>query len=599
MDQHSLLQATVLIAVLGISAQWIAWRISIPAIILLVLSGLFAGPVMGWISPAEQFGDMVETLVKLAVAVILFDGGLSLRLFEFKQSRTALKRLVGPGILLSWTLGTVVCHFVAGLSLPVSFLLAAILVVTGPTVIMPLVRQSKLSPRVSSLLKWEGIVNDPIGALLAVLVFEYYMNTDHSGELVVLTALGSGLLAGLGLGLGAGYFLKYAFKHSWVPEFLKVPVILTLVIIVYGAANLVQEEAGLLSVTVFGFVVGNIGLKIIDEVRRFKENISVFLVSAVFIILTAGLKPAHLELLDWRSAAFLACILFVVRPASVWLSTIGAGLTWQERFLVGWIAPRGVVASTMAGLFAPQMIEAGYADGGLLVPLVFSVVFVTVLLHGFSLGWLSRKLGLALKSQEGVVIVGASPWTTELAAALKEMQIPVLLVDSSWHRLREARLKGVPVHYGEILSEGSEEMVDLSEMGYLLAATDNDAYNALVCSAYAPHFGRERVYQLAMHKPRGDSRALRSSNRGRIAFGEGLRYETFLSQYYQGWRFQRTPITDSFRFEDFLDASEGKAKPLLLIQKRGRVVFDTSQRNITPEPGDVLLSYMAPEGAMV
>lgn len=597
MEQHSLLQTTVLIAVLGIGAQWLAWRVKIPAIILLVISGILAGPVFGWISPSEQFGELVEILVKLAVAVILFDGGLNLRLFELKRSQGVLKRLVLLGLPLSWVLGTVVCYFVAGLSLPVSFLLAAILVVTGPTVIMPLVRQTKLAPRISSLLKWEGIVNDPLGALLAVLVFEFYIGAhETSATLVVLSALGMALLAGIGLGAGAGYFLKYAFKYAIIPEFLKVPLILMLVILVYGACNIIQEEAGLLGVTVFGFVVGNVGLKIIHEVRRFKENITVFLVSAVFIVLTAGLKPVHLELLDWRSVAFLTCILFVVRPAAVWLATIGSEISWQERTLLAWIAPRGVVAASVAGLFAPRMIEEGYPDAGLLVPLVFAVVFLTVLLHGFSLAPLARRLGLAVRSQEGVVIVGANPWTTELAGTLKDMGIPVLLIDNSWHRLRDARLKGIPVYFGEILSESSEELVDLSEMGYLLAATDNDAYNALVCSSYATHFGRERVFQLAMHKPRGDQRALRSANRGRIAFGEGLRYETFLSQYYQGWRFQRTPITENFRFDDFMKASDGKAEPLLLIQKRGRVVFDTSQKTVQPEPGDMLLSYVAPEG---
>lgn len=595
MIESTLMQKFVFVIALGVFANWFATLIRAPAIVLLCAAGILVGPVLGWINPPQDFGGFDIVMVKLAVSVILFEGGLNLRLYELKTSKKGLWRLVLFGLPLAWTFGSLAAHFIAGLSWPVSLVIGAILVVTGPTVIMPLIRTSRLSPRVASLMKWEGIVNDPLGALLAVLVYEFYLSSSfRMGSIEVLISLGSAVGVAAVVGIGVGYGVDYAFKNAWVVEYLKVPVILSLVMGSYGFANMIQDEAGLLAVTIFGFVIGNTGLKIIEELRRFKEYITVFLVSAVFVLLTASLHPQSLELLNWRSAGFFAAVLFIVRPASIWISTIGAGLSWRERALLGWIAPRGVVAATVAGLFASKMVERGYPDAELMVPLVFSVIVLTVVLHGFSLRFVSRKLGLSSHGVEGILIVGASPWSTELALAVQKLGVPIRLVDSSWHRLRDARLKGVPVHYGEILSENSEERLDLSDMGYLLATSENDAYNALVSSAFAPHFGRDRVFQLALHTKADVERGLRTQNRGRIAFSEHLHYEKLLTQFYQGWRFQVTTITQEFSFEDFLKASK-KVEPLILLQKKGSLIFDTSRREVTPAVGDVLLSYSEPD----
>ncbi len=596
MFDHLLMQKAILLVVLGIGAQWVAWRLKMPAIVLLSLAGIVAGPIFGWLDPAEDLGSFANVLIKLAVAVILFEGGLNLRISELKQAGTGVRRLVLIGLPLSWILGTAASYYIVGLSFPVSSILGAILVVTGPTVIMPLIRQTKLAPRVSSLMKWEGILNDPFGALLAVVVFEYFIASGSwSPSVEVAVSIAGALLVATALGAGGGFLLKYAFQNNHVPEFLKVPLILCMIILIYGAANQVQEEAGLLAVTIFGFLVGNIGLGIIHELRRFKEYITIFLVSTVFIILTSSLKPGHLAGLDWRSFAFLSAVLFVVRPLSVWLATIGGNLEWKERLLLGWIAPRGVVAASVAGLFAPKLIEGGFPDASYLVPLVFSVIFVTVVLHGLSLNIVAKWLGLAAKTQEGFVIVGASPWTTEFADMLKNNNIPVVLVDNSWHRLREARLRNIPTFDGEILSEASEESLDLTEMGYLFAATDNDAYNALVCNSYgSDEFGRENVFQLSMHiRGRENSDSVKSANRGRIAFAEGLRYEHLLERYFQGWRFYEMTIEDDFDLETFMNEYEGNVEPLFLITKGKKVIVDRASKPVKPETGDQLFSFVS------
>ncbi|KMP12677.1 hypothetical protein UR09_00320 [Candidatus Nitromaritima sp. SCGC AAA799-A02] len=597
MEHDILLHKFILVISMGIAAQWFAWRFKIPSIVLLSAAGITAGPVFQWINPAQDFGEFMLVLIKLAVAIILFEGGLNLHLHELKQAGKAVRQLILFGLPLAWLFGFLASYYVEGLSFPVALLLAAILVVTGPTVIMPLIRQTKISPRLASLFKWEGIVNDPLGALLAVFVFQFFLASEHSDPTQqILLSIGLAMTVSAALGLGSGVFLKYAFEKGFIPEFLKVPLILSMVFLIYGTANSVQEEAGLLAVTVFGIMVGNIGLAIIHELRRFKENITTLLVSTVFIILTAGLNPAQLMEMEWRSAAFLACLLFLARPAAVWLSTIGAGLNWNERLLLSWIAPRGVVAASVAGLLAPKMIEHGYPDAALLVPLVFAVVFSTVVLHGFSFSWAARALGLSAKNQEGVMIVGASPWSIELASAIKQAGLPVLLVDASWHNLKKARLQAIPVYYGEVLSQTSEQNLDLSEMGYLLTATVNDAYNALVSGAFVHHFGRERVYQLASHGTGEESRKeVKSSSRGLTAFNDELRYETFLSLYYQGWRFQKTRLTEEFDYDDFLTSVNDKAKPLLLIQESGKLAFASSAQEMKPKPGDTLLSFSNPE----
>lgn len=591
--EHPFSLTFILVIGLGIGAQWLAWQFRLPAIVLFVVVGVCVGPVFGWLQPSRAFGALLDPTIGLAVGVILFEGGLNLKFHEFREAAPGVKRLVSFGVLLSWLFGTLCAVFIGKLSWPVALLFAAIMVVTGPTVILPLLRQAKLARRPASVLKWEGIINDPIGALLAVLVYEYFVYTGTSPAVSeVLLSLGLAVLVALGLGVGGGFVLGWAFQHNHVPEFLKAPVILCLVLIVYGGANAAQAEAGLLATTVLGIVIGNLNLASIEELRRFKEYISVLLVSGVFIVLTADLDPAVLFRLNWPSVALLLAILFLVRPAAVLISTIQAELTWRERLLVAWIAPRGIVAAATAGAVAPRMVDSGHADAVLLVPLTFAVIFLTVIVHGFSIGWLARRLDVASASRDGIVIVGASPWTVGFTRCLQELGVPVLFVDSVWHRLQAPRLAGIPVHYGEILSEQSDQTLDLTDMGYLLAATDNDAYNALVCIRFAPEFERSRVLQLALHAADTDSpNAVHHGLRGQVILGENLTYEALLRRYYNGWAFQKTPLTETHGYEAYRrDQSPGSIE-VLLLSPNGSITFFTPTTQPQPQPGDILLSF--------
>lgn len=590
--------ALVLILALGVAAQWVAWRLRMPAIVLFCVAGVVFGPVLGMVTPSETLGDIFRPVVSLCVAVILFEGGLSLHWHELRTAAAGVKRLVSVGAIFSFGLGALAAHGIGGLNWPTALVFAAITIVTGPTVIIPMLRQAKLNKRTAAYLKWEGIINDPIGALAAVLLFQYFVFAGQ-GEGSVLGGLGLALAAAVFVGGGAAWVLIRAFHTGGVPEFLKAPVMLAAVLVVFVISNRFQHEAGLLAVTVMGLVLGNSDLPSMDELRRFKEYVVLILVSSVFVMLTADLDPALIGRLDWQMVALIAAVMFVVRPLAIGLATIGTDLGWQDRVLLGWIAPRGIVAAAVAGVFGPEMLAAGYPDAELLAPLVFALVIATVIAHGFTIRPLARRFGLQVPANT-VMMVGASPWTSDLARMLhKELELAVLLVDSSWHRLREARLAGVPVLYGEVLSEGVQRSLELSGISCVLAATSNDAYNALACRHFAADLGHERVFQLALYgsdeqDDRDTKRTVARPLTGIPAFDEDAHYEDLWRKQVQGWTFSKTRITETYSWESYLADISGKA--LLIGVLRGRqLLLHAPKAPVRPKPGDTVISYVPPE----
>lgn len=593
--------AVALVVSIGALAQWIAWRFKIPAIVLLSAGGLIIGPLMSYVPWIElpQFSlantPELHPIISLAVAVILFEGGLNLRIRELREAGPVVKRLTSVGVILAWAFGALACYFIGGISLEISLLIGALLVVTGPTVIIPLLRQAGLNKRTASYLKWEGIINDPIGVLLAVLVFEYltFRQGGTVGLGVVAVKLGKSLLIAAVLGAGGGYLLGRFFRTGSIPEYLKAPIIFSAVIVFFAISNFVQEEAGLLTVTIMGMVMGNMRLRSIDEMRRFKEYLTILLVSAVFVILTASLEPSSLEQFDFRLVLLLLAFMFLVRPAAIWLSTIGLDVKWQDRFLMGWIAPRGVVAAAAAGIFALPLVE-DYPDAAKLVPFTFALIFATVIAHGFSVAWLGRKLNLNVSSKKGVLIVGASPWTTALSKLLKEMDINVILSDTSWHRLRDARLAGLNIYYGEILSERAEESLELVSVGTLLAATSNDAYNALVCTSFGPEMNRRHIYQLPMtgEDDQEHDRSVSHVRRGIPALGEDNTFENLWLYHARGWAFQKTRLTEEYNWRALRKDLPEKAIIVAKISEAGEMEFVTPEHFLEPAAGDRIISYV-------
>ena len=590
MEHHALVFA--LIGILGIGAQWIAWRTGWPAIALMLAAGVIAGPITGLIEPEHTFGELLEPMISVAVAVILFEGGLSLNFRELRKTEGAVARLMLIGIPLGWVLGAVACYYVAGLVWPVAILFAGILVVTGPTVVIPLLRQSNVAPRPRAILKWEAIVNDPFGALCAVITYEYLRRVDEGATLVAVVAslLGAAVVAGL-IGYGAARAVAWAFPRGHVPEYLKAPVLLVAVIGTFVLSNVIQQETGLLAVTVMGIAIANMRVDSLRDIQPFKENVTVLLISGVFVLLSASLDFEVLRQFEWRFLAFLLALLFLVRPATVLSSLAFSKIPWNERLLVAWIAPRGVVAVAVSGLFALRLDQLGYGDGGILVTLSFAVVVATIVAHGFSIRYVARWLKVTGATQKGLLIVGSTPWSLSLARQVRALDLPVTIADTSWQLLSPARQAGIATYHGEILAESTEDRLDLTQFQVLIATTENEAYNALVCSEFAPEIGRDLVYQLGGHGDDEDHRSLPEALRGRALFTSGHGVEDIRAREAAGWTFRKTRISEQFDFADAQSALPDESDMLFVLRKDGRIRFFTHASRPAPQPGDLVISY--------
>jgi NhaP-type Na+/H+ or K+/H+ antiporter len=581
------------VGLIGMISQWLAWRFRIPAIILLLVAGLVFGPATGLLVPAKILGSLIRPMIAAAVAVILFEGGLTLDFSGLRDASQAVRRIVLFTAPLMWLMIAVAAHFIARLSWPTAALTGGILVVTGPTVVQPLLRNAKMDPRAAAVLRWEAIVNDPIGALFAVLAFEVFTQTKFGRPLweIGLSLITYVAIAGaLGYGLARG--ISYAYRTTWIPEYLKVPTLFVLVLACFVGGNLLLDEAGLLAVTVMGVTLGNSRIASLAEIRRFKEHAAVLLVSGVFVVLTADTDPRLLMRLNWETVAFVGLLVVVIRPIGVFLTTIATNLTWRERLLIGWVAPRGVVAVATAAIFGNALVAQGAQDGNEVAPLIFAIVLMTVILFGISTVPLARLLGLASTEQAGVLIVGANKWTFALAELLQSMEIPATIADQSWQRLKPARDAAIPIYYGEILAEAAGHRLDHARFGELIAATESNPYNTLVCTDLAPMFGRQHAYQIGrLESQELDPNDIALSLGGRTLMKAGFDHEGLNRRLQEGWSFRRTKLTDEFDFDAYRKTLPQQAQLLFARKPDGRLSFATTNSGPRPGPGDIVVAF--------
>lgn len=553
------------IAFFSILAQWLGWRLRTPAITFFLIFGFLAGPILGLVHPEALLGDLLQPLTSIAVGIILFEGSLNLNFKEIRKARAAIWHFTIIGAPIAWLLTAMAAYYVAGLSFEVAVTFGALLIVTGPTVIMPLLKNARLSERPASILKWEGLINDPIGAVLAVLAYEYFKSESlidnfQAGGFLSTTFLK--ILAIMAASYILGRIIAHFFNRGTIPEYMKSAALLSFVIIFYILCNAILHESGLIGVTVLGITMANLGVTSLEDIKKFKETMSLMLVSGIFILLTANMDPALLLSIDWRGIAFILCILLVIRPITALASSVRTNMSWREVILTGWVAPRGIVCAAIAGIMGPLLVDAGFEDGAQMLPLAFAIVLVTVFLHGFSAKPLAKMLELSHPEKDCLIIVGASNWTTQLAQTLINRDIEVLIADKNWYALKNTRLADVPTYYGEILSEETEYKLDLHKYNVLLSATNNPAYNSLVCNSFSHDFSRESTYQFLPHdEGEHETRKITETVRGEDFGSKDLDFWLLSDLYHKGWRFKTTRIGKGLEIKDLeKKAVAGKLK---------------------------------------
>jgi NhaP-type Na+/H+ or K+/H+ antiporter len=586
------------IAVLGVGAQWLAWRLRVPSILLLLAVGFTAGPVTGFLDPDALFGELLFPLVSLSVGLILFEGGLSLRARDLRAMGASVWSLVTIGALITWVMSTWAAQRLLGLPPGSALLLGAVLVVTGPTVVGPLLRHVRPVGTVARVAHWEGIVIDPIGAALAVLVYEALPAASTAGFDIAARAMGVQMLHTVLVGVivgGIGALLTViVLRRFWVPDFLQSPVLLMLVAAAFTASNLLRAESGLLTVTLMGVVLANQRLVPVKHIVEFKENLRVLLIASLFILLAARVSPADVGKLGWAGPAFVLFLIVVVRPAAVWVSTLGSGLSRKERLFLAWLAPRGIVAASVASVFALRLGESGMA----LVPATFMVIIGTVTVYGLTAAPLARKLGLSNPDPQGVVFASAHPGARAIASAVKAAGFPVLLVDNNRANVNSARMEDLPTAYASVLSENALDAAEEGGLGRLLAMTADDDVNVLATLHFRELFGRAEVYQLpprAGNNPRVAGAP--SHLRGRNLFAPGATYEALDQRFAEGQVVKATKLSQEFDYGAFRERYGEDALPLFVVTESGSLVVCTADKKPSPKPGQTLISLVNPHRA--
>lgn len=582
---------------LGVLAQWLAWKMRLPSILLLLT---FGGVLGEYVDREILPSELLFPLVSLAVGVILFEGGMSLQLRELRESGAAVLGLVTVGAIITWTLSAFAVAWIMDIHLQVAAVIGGILVVTGPTVVSPLLRLIRPSRRVASTVKWEGIVIDPVGAVFALLAF----NAMHAHGFIVsssLAAVGETILIGIVVGGSASLLLMVLLKHYMIPDFLHSPAFLATSLAAFSASNYLQEESGLLTATVMGIALANQNKVPIRHVIEFKENLQVLLIACLFIVLGSRVDVRDMLTLGWPVVGLVVVLIFIIRPLSVWFSTLGTALTTKERIFLAFLAPRGIVAAAVASVFTLEAAHLDLSDPiqaslDQMSPIIFVCIASTVAFYGLFSPLLARQLGLSEASPQGLLLAGADAWVRDLAHTLTAADRQVMLVDTNYSNVAAAKMSGLDAHCASILGEHVHEDIDIASLGQFLALTPNNEVNTLASREFAHEFGRRNVYQLAPRKPHAGHRPEQIADhlRGRLLFGADLDFDELARRIDRGAMIKQTSITQEFPMTAFREKYPDA--PLLFILTRdGGVEVVTMEFNYTPQPGDTLIFLSEPQ----
>lgn len=501
------------IIILGILAQWVAWKFKIPAILPLILIGLLVGPIAAeflsedgtkWIEPIWNGekglfpGQGLYYFVSLAISIILFEGGLTLKRSEIKTVGPVITKLITLGSAITFFGAGILAHFIFDLSWELSFLFSGLIIVTGPTVITPILRNIPLKKDISTVLKWEGILIDPIGALVAVLMFEFIsVGGDGGFTKTALIEFGKIILFGTSFGFTFAHALAFAINKKLIPHYLLNVVSLSVVLLVFVESEIFAHESGLLAVVVMGMVLGNGKLESIKELLYFKESLSVLLISILFILLSANINIEDLMLLyTWKTAVLFVLVVFIIRPLAVFLSTTGSNLKFNEKLFISWVGPRGIVAAGIASLFGSKLLKEGVPGAEYITPLVFMIVLGTVLLNATTARLFAKIVGVFLNKSEGILIVGASKISRLIGHYLEENGRHVVLIDSNQNNIQKAQEKGLEAINTDIYSDSLGDNIELNDVGFLMSLTGSADINKYAIDKFSDQFGENGSFRL-------------------------------------------------------------------------------------------------------
>ncbi|WP_321366355.1 sodium:proton antiporter [uncultured Desulfuromusa sp.] len=593
MNEFALPAIAILIAI-GALCQWVAWRVRLPAIIFLLLVGILVGPVFTLFDPQQLFGDLFFPFISLSVAIILFEGSLSLKFKEILGLQRVVRNMVSIGMLVTWLITALATHLVLGISWQICFLFGAITVVTGPTVIIPMLRTVRPKASVSNILRWEGIVIDPIGASLAVLVYEFIIAGEgHIALGNALMALSQIVIVGMLMGAVCGYLFGLTLRRHLLPEYLHNIVTLGLVLLSFAASNMLHEESGLVTVTVMGIWLANMKDVDTEEILNFKESLSILLISMLFIMLAARLEIDSFKTLGWPALWVFLAIQFLARPLNIVVSTMGSKLTWPERHLLAWIAPRGIVAAAISALFALRLVDGNFEGAEMLVPLTFLVIIGTVLLQSTTARIIALWLGVAEPEPKGFLIVGAGIVGREISKALISSGFRVQLVATSWDDATTAKLEGLPTYHGNLMSEHAERHLDFVGIGRLLALSSYDGVNMAAILQYRLELGKNNVYMLQSKAGEVEKvQQIPAYRRGQLLFSKGATYASLAAMLKSGGVIKATKLTESFNFENLREVHGDDLIPLFAINPRENIQVFTQEHSIEPGAGWSVISLV-------
>ncbi len=586
------------VGVIGLGCQWLAWRLRLPAILFLLLAGLIVGPFMQWLKPDEILGNLLFPLVSLAVAVILFEGSLTLNFKEIRGVSGSVWSIVSIGAIISWAATSVATHYFLGFTWELAMLFGSLTVVTGPTVIVPLLRTVRPNSTLANILRWEGILIDPLGALFVVMVYEFIVSHSAVNSMEVF---GTIIAVGVILGVASGAAVATVLRRAWLPEYLQPFAVLMVVLGVFSVSNHIESEAGLLTVTVMGMWLANAKDINIQQILHFKEHLTILLITGLFIFLAARISLDDFAALGSGALLLFVFMQLVSRPLSIFLSTMRSNLNLKDKLFLSWVAPRGIVAASISSLFAIKLTEYGVDGASLLVPMTFMVIIGTVVLQSATARPMAIALGVAEPAPRGFLLIGANRVAREIGQALARYDRRVLMTDSNWEYISQVRMMGLDYYYGNPISSHADDNLNMIGIGQVVALTPDQHFNIMACMQFVDEFGEDKVHCLQKVKTNGngsEKHSVAQEYHGKLLMGGNVSYTQLASLLSRGAEIKHTKLSENFIYQDYLEHHKTNLViPLFNVEDKGKIQFCDDPDQFAPSTTSTIVSLILPESA--